>query len=178
MCRIKETSAISSWDRSKEPELERGNGGRWMQKMRTKTLCVRVRDAGEEGWEKRINMMLKIPRHPMSFSSIGIDDVCWNKAVSLLLLFHYSLCFVYSKYSLPQEGEKAWVSCWLLENNKSAQSTHWEPIKENNIKIISLRFSNAIKTSKLSESIIWNSKLVSLMHIWPLAVLYSRAMLQ
>lgn len=81
---------------------------------------------------------------PYEFSSIGIDNVCWNKAVSLL--FHYSLCFVYSIYSEPQEEEKAWVSFWLLEKNKSAQSIYWEQIKENNIKVISLRISNAIKT--------------------------------
>lgn len=30
---------------------------------------------------------------PYEFSSIGKDDVCQNKAASLLLLFHYSLCF-------------------------------------------------------------------------------------
>lgn len=70
----------------------------------------------------------------MSFSSIGWEDARWNEAVSLLLLFHYSMCSVYSTYSVSQERGKARVSGWLLEKNKRAQSNRWEQIKENNIK--------------------------------------------
>lgn len=144
MCQIKGTSGISSWDRSKEPEWERGNGTRWMQKTGTKTLCVRVRDAGEGGWEERISMFLKILPHPMSFF------VYWHRrcvaeiklrACYCYFIIPWILCTAYAVY--PRRG-KAWMSCWLLEKNKSAKSTHWEQIMENNIKIISLRISAAV----------------------------------
>lgn len=48
-----------------------------------------------------------IPPHPMSFSSIGIEDVCGNKAVSLLLLFHYSLSFCVQNLQWTPGGGKS-----------------------------------------------------------------------
>lgn len=67
---------------------------------------------------------------PYEFSSIGRDDVCWNKAGSLLLLFHYSLSFVYSIYSEPQESNRLeWVAGnWerTKVHNRPTESKLWQ----------------------------------------------------
>ena len=64
----------------------------------------------------------------MSFSSTGTDDMRWNKAVSLLLLFHYSLCFVYRITSVSQQGEQARVSCRQPEK---VQKFKIDPLRAN-----------------------------------------------